>query len=171
MRLRDALDCLRVDWVENRRFSGALSVVTVTVFRIGQYGHQGRGLLAIGAKLAHAVLDLTWMKLLVGVELPPTIQCGPGLNLPHCARGSVVHGRTILGANVTLSHGVTLGEQWPKPGIPTIGDGVYLGTKSSVLGPVKIGALSRVAAHALVLKDVPDAHTAVGVPASVRPNS
>jgi serine O-acetyltransferase len=170
MRLRDVVTNLREDWSENRRLSGALSVITVTIFRIGQYGHHGRGPLATVAKPLHAVLDLTWMKLLIGVELPPSIRCGPGLNLPHCARGSVVHGSARLGSHVTLSHGVTVGELWPKPGAPTIGNTVYLGVKSSVLGPVTMGARSRAAAHALVIKDVPDAHTAIGVPASVRPN-
>jgi putative colanic acid biosynthesis acetyltransferase WcaB len=101
------------------------------------------------------------------MELPASVEAGPGLKIEH-GYGLVVHPRVVLGSGVVLKHGVTLGINGPG-GAPVIGDGVVFGPGSQVLGAVRVGDRSRVAAAAVVLADVPSDSVAVGIPARSRP--
>ena len=88
--------------------------------------------------------------------------------------GVVIDGVTRIGKNCSINPYVTIGlSTSSKVGLslrgPTIGDNVYIGTGARVLGPVKIGDNAKIGANAVVLTDVPDNHTAVGVPARVIP--
>ena len=82
----------------------------------------------------------------------------------------VVIGETAeIGNNVTLYHGVTLGGTGKDEGKrhPTIGDNVLIGTGCKVLGPITIGANSRIGANSVVLSCIPANATAIGIPACV----
>ena len=84
------------------------------------------------------------------------------------ATGVTLGETCVIGDNVYLMHDVTLGATGTGGDFdrhPKIGDGVFLGAKSTVLGNVKVGKGATVAAAALVNKEVPPGHTAVGVPA------
>jgi serine O-acetyltransferase len=63
-------------------------------------------------------------------------------------------------------HDVTIGES-DRRGVPVIGDDVFIGAGAKVLGPIRIGHGARVAANSLVIADVPDGATAIGVPARI----
>ena len=80
----------------------------------------------------------------------------------------VVIGETAeIGENVLLYHGVTLGGTGKDKGKrhPTLGDNVIIGAGAKVLGPIYIGSNSKIGANSVVLKDVPEGATAVGIPA------
>jgi serine O-acetyltransferase len=82
----------------------------------------------------------------------------------------VVIGETCeIGDNVTIYHGVTLGGTGKDHGKrhPTIGSDVMISTGAKVLGPFKVGDNARIAANAVVLKEVPEGATVVGIPARV----
>jgi serine O-acetyltransferase len=81
--------------------------------------------------------------------------------LPH-PLGIVIHGKTIIGADVVIGHQVTLGGRDLTGAAPNIGDGVYLGAGAKVLGGVRIGQGATVGANAVVTKDVPPAAIVVG---------
>ncbi|MDX2079440.1 MAG: serine acetyltransferase [Terrimicrobiaceae bacterium] len=90
------------------------------------------------------------------------------LFLPH-PYGIIVGTTSILAENVTLMHQVTLGGRDPwcqatdlSGDYPSLEEGVYVGAGAKILGPVKIGAWAMVGANAVVTKDVPPMHTAVG---------
>lgn len=146
-----------------------LSVATLWVFRLGQYSHRGRGPLAALARLVHGPLDLVYVKLLIGADLPPSVSCGPRLALPHGGRGVFIHPLATIGADVTIAQQVTIGNVRGEPAAPRIGVGVTIGVKASVLGAVSVGDRSIVGAHAAVTKDVPAGMVAVGIPAQVSP--
>ena len=76
----------------------------------------------------------------------------------------------IVGNDVLLFHGVTLGGTTMSQGKrhPTVGDRVVIGAGAKVLGAVHIGSDARIGANAVVVKDVPDGATAIGIPAVVR---
>lgn len=103
-----------------------------------------------------------------GIEIHPAAQIGKGLFIDHgCA---VVIGETaIIGDNCTIYQGVTLGGTGKHVGKrhPTIGNNVMVGAGAKVLGPVVVGDNSKIAAGAVVLKDIPDNSTAVGIPARI----
>ena len=81
--------------------------------------------------------------------------------------GIVIGETAIVGDDVTLFHGVTLGGIGGKPGVkrhPTVGNNVLIGAGAKILGPITIGNNVKIGAGAVVLKDLEDDVTAVGVP-------
>ncbi len=103
---------------------------------------------------------------LTGIEIHPGAEIGRRLFIDH-GMGVVVGETSILGDDVTLYQGVTLGGTSRAAGKrhPTLEDGVVVGAGAQVLGPVTIGAGARIGANAVVLKDVPGDATMVGIPA------
>jgi serine O-acetyltransferase len=105
---------------------------------------------------------------LTGVEIHPGAQIGPSFFIDH-GMGVVIGETAEIGANVTLYHGVTLGGTSWKKGKrhPTLEDDVVVGAGAKILGPIRIGARTRVGANAVVVKDVPPDSVVVGIPGRV----
>ena len=106
---------------------------------------------------------------LTGIEIHPGAQIGPGFFIDH-GMGTVIGETAEIGANVTLYHNVTLGGvSWEKvKRHPTLEDHVVVGAGAQMLGPITIGAHSRIGANSVVVKDVPPNSVVVGVPGRVR---
>lgn len=110
-----------------------------------------------------------WFRLVetaVGISLPKSAVIGPGLRIWHFG-GIFLHPAVRIGANCTLRQGVTIGNRVADGPVPTIGDDVDFGAYAQVLGGVQIGNGCRIGAMSLVLCDVPNGATAVGVPARI----
>jgi serine O-acetyltransferase len=103
-----------------------------------------------------------------GIEIHPAAQVGRRLFIDH-GMGVVVGETSIIGDDVTLYQGVTLGGTGKEHGKrhPTIGNGVVIGAGAKVLGNILVGDNSRVGAGSVVLRNVPDNSTVVGVPAHI----
>lgn len=103
-----------------------------------------------------------------GIEIHPGATIGEGLFIDHGA-GVVIGETAILGNNVTLYQGVTLGGTGKDTGKrhPTLGNDVVVGAGAKVLGPITLGNHVKVGAGAIVLKDVPDQCTVVGNPGRI----
>ena len=103
-----------------------------------------------------------------GIEIHPGATIGKGLFIDH-GHGVVIGETTIIGDNVTLYQGVTLGGTGKQKGKrhPTLEDNVMVGTGAKVLGDITIGAGSMIGAGSVVLSDVPPNSTVVGVPGRV----
>ena len=103
-----------------------------------------------------------------GIEIHPGAQIGKRLVIDH-GNGVVIGETAVIGDNVTLYQGVTLGGTGKETGKrhPTIGNGVTVGAGAKVLGPITIGDNSKVGAGSIVLKDVPPGCTVVGNPGRV----
>jgi serine O-acetyltransferase len=102
------------------------------------------------------------------MDIHPAARIGVGLMLDH--GHSIVFGETcVIGDNVSILHGVTLGGTGKEIGDrhPKIGDNVLIGAGAKVLGNITVGACSRIAAGSVVLKDVPACKTVAGVPAEI----
>ena len=89
---------------------------------------------------------------------------GPGFVLVHSG-GVVINGAVRGGTNVRLEHQVTIGAE--KRQSPVLGDEVFVGAGAKILGGVRIGRGAKIGANAVVVTDIPDYATAVGVPAKV----
>ena len=107
-------------------------------------------------------------KLFTGIEIHPGATIGRGLVIDH-GTGVVIGDTAESGANCTLYQGVTLGGTGKDLGKrhPTLGNNVLVGAGAKVLGPIVIEDNSKIAANAVVLKDIPENSTAVGIPARV----
>lgn len=109
-----------------------------------------------------------YARFITGVDIHPAAQLGRRLFIDH-ATGVVIGETAIVGNDVTLYQGVTLGGTGKQHGKrhPTICDGVFIGNNANVLGNINVGANSRVGAGSVVLNDVPPNSTVVGVPAHI----
>ena len=103
-----------------------------------------------------------------GIEIHPGAQIGEGLFIDH-GMGVVIGETAVVGTDVTIYHGVTLGGTSLEPGKrhPTIGDRVTVGAGAKVLGPVTVGSDSRIGANAVLVRSVDDHSVVVGVPGQV----
>lgn len=112
---------------------------------------------------------LSWFgRLVSNVDIHPGATIGRRFFIDHGA--SVVIGETaVVGNDVTLYHGVTLGGVSWKPGKrhPTLEDNVLVGCGAKILGPITVGAGSRVGANSVVIEDVPPGVTVVGIPGRI----
>lgn len=103
-----------------------------------------------------------------GIEIHPAAVIGDGVFIDH-GMGVVIGETTVIGDNCTIYQGVTLGGTGKDKGKrhPTIGNNVVIGSGAKVLGPFKVGDNSKIAANAVVLSEVPDNCTVVGVPGRI----
>ena len=107
-------------------------------------------------------------RLVSNVDIHPGATIGARFFIDHGA--CVVIGETAeIGQDVTLYHGVTLGgTSWRKgKRHPTLGDGVLVGAGAKILGPITVGSQARVGANSVVVQDVPEGCTVVGIPGKV----
>ena len=109
-----------------------------------------------------------WSRFWTGIEIHPGARIGRRFVIDH-GMGIVIGETAEIGDDVLLYHGVTLGGTGKDQGKrhPTIGNNVLISTGAKVLGPFKVGDGARIAANAVVLAEVPENATAVGVPARV----
>ena len=112
-----------------------------------------------------ALLRHRFWSVVTGADIPVNSRLAGGLRIPH-PQGIVVHPRAVVGPNCLLMQQVTLGSG-PRPGLPVLVGHVDVGPGARVLGGVRIGAHARIGANAVVLDDVPEGATAVGVPARI----
>ena len=101
-----------------------------------------------------------------GIEIHPGATIGEGLFIDH-GHGVVIGETAILGDNVTLYQGVTLGGTGKEQRHPTIGNNVLVGAGAKILGSFTIGDNCKIGAGSVVLKDVPPNSTVVGVPGRI----
>ena len=125
-----------------------------------------------GFDLVARIISQT-VRFFTGIEIHPGAKLGKNLFIDH-GMGVVIGETSEVGDNVTIYHAVTLGGSSPsidsekqrhEKRHPTIGHDVVIGSGAQIIGPVKVGNNSRIAANAVVVKDVPENATMVGVPA------
>lgn len=107
-------------------------------------------------------------KWITGIEIHPGALIAEGLFIDH-GMGVVIGETSVIGNNVTLFQGVTLGGTGKERGKrhPTLGNNVVVGTGAKILGNIIVGDNSYVGANAVVIKDVPPNSTVVGVPGRI----
>ena len=129
-------------------------------------------------RLAHTIwnLGLRWIarvisalsRWLTGIEIHPGAKIGRRFFIDH-GMGVVIGETTEIGNDCTLYHGVTLGGMSLEKGKrhPTLVENVVVGAGAKVLGPIVLGEGVRIGSNAVVVKDVPDGATVVGVPGRI----
>ena len=132
----------------------------------------------IGHRLAHTLdawhvpvlprVIMAAVRWATGIEIHPSATIGRGLFIDH-GMGVVIGETAVIGNNVTLFQGVTLGGTGKERGKrhPTIGDNVVIGAGVKVLGNITVGRDSIIGANAVVIRDVPEQSTVVGVPGRI----
>ncbi|MEL0131475.1 MAG: serine O-acetyltransferase, partial [Betaproteobacteria bacterium] len=129
-------------------------------------------------RLAHRIWNMRfrWLarwissvsRWLTGIEIHPGASIGRRFFIDH-GMGVVIGETSIIGDDCTLYHGVTLGgTSWEKgKRHPTLEDGVVVGAGAKVLGPITVGRAAKIGSNAVVVRDVPNGATAIGIPARI----
>lgn len=161
------------DWLEDlkrypdkRPFLKEQSLWAVWVYRFGKRVD----LMAPGIiqKINLVIYQLLFklVETVTGISIYKSVQIGAGLRIWHF--GNIfIHSQVVIGKNCTLRQGITLGNRVEGGAVPILGDNVDLGAYAQVLGGVRIGNNCKVGAMSLVISDVPDNATAVGIPARI----
>ena len=136
-------------------------VYAIFLHRIAHFSHKIRFKL-----LARLISQVS--RFLTGIEIHPAARIGKNLFIDH-GMGVVIGETTIIGDNCTLYQCVTLGGTGKETGKrhPTLGNNVVVGAGSKCLGNITIGNNAKIGANAVVLKDVPENCTAVGIPSRI----
>lgn len=124
-----------------------------------------------GMKLrALARLSSNMARMFTGVEIHPQAQIGRRLFIDH-GTGCVIGQTAIIGDDVTLYHGVTLGgiggDHVGDKRHPTVESGAMIGSGAQILGNITIGANAKIGSNSVVVQDIPSGCTAIGIPAKI----
>jgi serine O-acetyltransferase len=150
-----------------RPFLREQSIWAVWFYRLGRrlYLHRDHGV------FEKFCLKLYWpfyrlVETITGITLPPSADIGPGLRIWHFGN-IIIHPDAILGSNCTLRQGVTIGNRYTDGPPPKIGNNVDFGAYAQVLGELTIGNNCKIGAMSVVLTDIPDGASAIGIPAKI----
>jgi serine O-acetyltransferase len=145
-------------WIKTPLHPGVVAVLT---YRFAAWARSVRvpvlrQLLRLSAMLIRGTVEVV-----TGVEISPKAEIGPGL-VVHTTHGVFI-ADTRIGRNCVVQHGVAITH-----GVRSVGDNVYFGPGAKVIGRAAIGNNVRVVANSVVMTDVGDNLTVVGVPARIR---
>ncbi|MEM0518364.1 serine O-acetyltransferase [Aequorivita flava] len=116
--------------------------------------------------LLFSVLCQKWIEIVTGISIPYTAQIGHSFYIGHFGN-IIINANAIIGNNCNISQGVTIGVsgRGDKRGVPVLGNNIYIGANATIVGKIKVHDNSVIAANSLVINDVPENTTVLGVPA------
>jgi serine O-acetyltransferase len=143
----------------------------IFVYRFGRWARSVRipligFLLRFLAFLFFKIIEMT-----TGISIPASAEIGKGFYVGHFG-GIVLHSDVKMGENCSIGPGVLIGTRGlGSKGVPRIGHNVYIGVGAKVLGDITIGDNVKIGANAVVVRNVPEGATAVGIPAKILPKN
>lgn len=159
---------LREDYRRHGRSLTEPAFVSLAIYRYGRWAYQRKNpVLRRIANLGYALLK-TFILNVTKVWIPPQTQIGKDFHIIHAEGSLSIHPAAIIGDRVGVMHNVTIGTNMGD-GAPIIGDDVFIGVNSTVLGRIRIGNRVRIAANTAVTTNVPDDSVVVGSPAKIYP--
>lgn len=114
---------------------------------------------------AAAAAQHAFWQTVTGTDIPLETEIGGGLLLPH-PNGIIIHPKAVIGPNCLLFQQVTIGTR-DNEGTPVLGGHVDVGAGAKIIGNVRIGDHAKIGANSVVLHDVPEGATVVGIPARI----
>ncbi|HHT7186922.1 TPA: serine O-acetyltransferase [Bacillus cereus] len=156
---------LRYTW---SRHSGPRGLIIMSIYRFGNTIHYRVKvpLLRQILLLLYRILDTIFVRMFLNAEFPAQAKIGKNIILPHGGNGVIISINSEIGSNVVIFHQVTLGTINPGDKV-VICDNAFIGAGAKVLGDIVVGQHSKIGANAVVLQDVPEQTTAVGIPAQI----
>lgn len=140
--------------------------VALFTYRLGRWAiHRRNPLLRWAASKAYGVLNL-FVANITKIWIPPAVKIGADFHIVHGEGSLSIHPHTVIGDRLGVMHNVTIGTNM-RPGAPVIGNDVFIGVNSTILGPIKIGDRVRIAANTAVTTNVPSDSIVVGSPAKI----
>jgi serine O-acetyltransferase len=144
------------------------AVWSIAVYRLGHwlYVERPTAIARIPLKLLSFFLT-KFCVVFMEMDIDPQASIGPGLYIGHIG-GVHINPGAALGKNCDLAHRITIGASaMGRQGIPVVGDEVYIGTGAVLVGKIKVGSRAKIAANTLVMTNVPEGATVMGVPGRI----
>lgn len=162
-------DNLREDWQVYEHDLARQGLWVMAVYRFGRWRYTvNQGWLRMPLSFLYKILKLL-SQILTGIDLPCEVTVGRRLQIDHFG-GIIISGDTVLGDDVVIRNGVTIGlKRTGERGAPIIGNRVDIGAGAKILGDIRIGDDVVIGANAVVITDVPPNSLAIGVPARIVP--
>lgn len=144
------------------------AVWSIASYRLGNWLYRSRPNVFIRIPLKIiSYIALKWCEIFMEMCIDPQATIGPGFYVGHIG-GVHINPGAVLGSNCDVAHRVTIGTSaMGRPGAPTIGNRVYIGTGATLVGKIKIGSDSKIAANTLVVSNIPAGATVMGVPGRI----
>jgi serine O-acetyltransferase len=144
------------------------AIWAIAIYRFGNwlYVAQPSILVRIPSKVIYFFAYL-FSEVVMEMCLDPQANIGGGLYIAHIG-GIHINPQAVIGNNCNLTHGITIGTSaMGREGSPAIGDNVYIGTGATLVGKIRIGNGAKIAANTLVITNVPEGSTVMGVPGRI----
>jgi serine O-acetyltransferase len=144
------------------------AVWAVAIHRLGNWLYTDKPffLVAIPLKIVFFFAYM-FSEIVMEMSLDPQASIGGGLYIAHIG-GIHINPEAIIGSNCNLTHHTTIGASaMGRQGSPVVGDNVYIGTGATLAGKIKIGNGAKIAANTLVITNVPEGATVMGVPGRI----
>lgn len=163
------LQLLRDDYHRHGKSLTEASFVSLAVYRYGRWALARRH--PAGRWMANKVYGLLKLFILnvTKVWIPPQVRIGEDFHIIHAEGSLSIHPDTIIGDRCGVMHNVTIGTNM-RNGAPVIGNDVFIGVNSTVLGAITVGDRVRIAANTAVSTNVPSDSVVVGSPAKIYPS-
>lgn len=160
---------LREDYIRHGRSLTEPAFVSLAIYRFGHWaiGQRNAAVRWIALKL-YGLLKLFILNV-TKVWIPPQTRIGKDFHIIHAEGSLSIHPDTVIGDRCGVMHNVTIGTNM-RGGAPVIGDDVFIGVNSTILGPIRIGDRVRIAANTAVTTNVPSDSIVVGSPARIFPS-
>ena len=154
-----------------RRHGGSITepaFISLEIYRFGRWASQRRN--RVARTLANKVYGLLKITILnvTKIWIPPQVQIGHDFHIIHAEGSLSIHPDVVIGDRCGVLHNVTIGTNMGA-GAPVIGDDVFIGVNSTILGGIRIGDRVRIGANTAVSTNVPSDSTVFGSPARIYP--
>jgi serine O-acetyltransferase len=146
----------------SQRRNPPISSLILLIHALGRWTLEQPRPLRLGLWPVYRALDLVFVKLLAGADVPAGCRLGTGVVFAHGGKGVVISDQAVIGDHVTIYHQVTI------PDGVTVEDDAWIAPGAKIAANVTIGRDSKIGPNSFVDKDVPARSVAVGVPASFR---
>jgi serine O-acetyltransferase len=159
---------IRGDYRRHGSSVASAAFVSLCLYRFGRWGLHRRS--AIGRRLVSRVYGFAnlFVANITKIWIPPQVTIGRDFHIVHAEGSLSIHPDAVIGDRLGVMHNVTIGTNMGD-GVPVIGNDVFIGVNSTVLGPIRIGDRVRIAANTAVTTDVPSDSIVVGSPGRILP--
>lgn len=162
-------ELIRADYVRHGRSLTEAAFVSLAIYRWGHWALQVRN--PLGRWLANKIYGF-WKVFILNVTkiwIPPQVQLGDDFHIIHAEGSLSIHPDVVIGDRCGVMHNVTVGTNM-RGRAPIIGNDVFIGVNSTVLGPITIGDRVRIGANTAVSTNVPSDSVVIGSPAKIYPS-
>lgn len=144
------------------------AIWSIACYRLGNWLYVRRPFFMIRIPLkAVSFLANKFCEVFMAMCIDPKASIGPGFYIAHIG-GVHINPQVVIGSNCDFAHRVTIGvSAMGRPGAPVVGDDVYIGAGATLVGKIKVGNGAKIAANTLVMSNIPEGATVMGVPGRI----